>query len=621
MSLSYKTLKPVRVLDPVTDVQSVKDYAILSGGGQVSWKAYTSTAISASSIQFSCPPPAGAFIVDRKQMITLPVRLTMTGTVTTTDAGFTPSVSLLNAGFSAPRAYPFSSSLDTLSVSINNDSVSINMADVVQALLHYNIDNKLKTRDYSLTPNYPDQSFNYADLHGSTRSPLAFYADGLDGAPNQRGAFPYTVVSNATVVASTGGTTATAVIDMLITEPIFLSPFYWGCHDSQGFYNVNSMDFNLTFLNGGGNRMWSHDAITPVATSVAPAATVTTNITNITMQFNAFSSPGFSYNVSQPQLLFKYIRPNLLQTGLGPNIPINYPYFEVQRYPTDIGTLAFSAGPQIFQSNNIQLNQIPRRMYILGRAANSALYSSPNLTDTYLAISNVNIQWAGQNTILSSATQAQLYMLNSKNHGDFTWGQWSGLAVNNAIYPPSFFSVPYGTTGGPLCLEFGTDIQLQPDECPGMNGQYQIQVNATFQNMDATGAHDAVPMTFYLIFVMEGVFTITGLGSAVHQLGVVSKKDVIDAQTQPGVNYRDVESVNGGDFLSGLRDFGSKIDNFLKNSKAISTLAPLVPGAGPYLSKIASNLGYGYGGCESGGVAVGGKRLTKAKLRKTLRNR
>src|ERR1700679_2415869 len=155
MSLSYKALKPVRVLDPVTDVQSVRDYAILSGGNQVSWKAYTSTAISASSIQFSCPPPAGAFIVDRMQTITMPIRLTFTGTVTTTNAGFTPSVSLLNGGFDSPRAYPWSSAVDTLSVSINNDSVSINMADVIQALLHYNIDNRLKTRNYSLTPNYP----------------------------------------------------------------------------------------------------------------------------------------------------------------------------------------------------------------------------------------------------------------------------------------------------------------------------------------------------------------------------------------------------------------------------------------------------------------------------------
>ena len=618
MSLSYKALKPVRVLDPVTDVQSVRDYAILSGGNQVSWKAYTSTAISASSIQFSCPPPAGAFIVDRMQTITMPIRLTFTGTVTTTNAGFTPSVSLLNGGFDSPRAYPWSSAVDTLSVSINNDSVSINMADVIQALLHYNIDNRLKTRNYSLTPNYPDQSFNYADLHGATRSPLAFYADGLDGVPNQRGAFPYTVVSNATVVASTGGTTATAIVDLLVTEPIFLSPFYWGCQDTQGFYNVTSMDFNITMLNNGGFRMWSHDSITPVATSVSPAATVTTNITNITMQFNSFTSPGFSYNVSQPQLLFKYIRPNLLQQGLGPNVPIAYPYAEVQRYPTDIGTLAFSAGPQTFQSNNIQLNQIPRRMYILARASNSALYSSCNLTDTYLVIQNVNIQWAGQNTILSSATQAQLYMLNEQNHGDFTWGQWSGLAVNNAIYPPNAASVPYGTTGGPLCLSFGDQIQLQPDEAPGLQGQYQIQVNATFQNMDATGALDSVPMTFYLIFVMEGTFTITGLGSAVHQLGVISKKDVIDAQTQPGVSYRDIQSVNGGNFLTGFRD---KIDSFLRNSKAISTLAPLIPGAGPYVSKIASNLGYGYGGCESGGVAVGGKRLTKAQLRKTLKNR
>lgn len=617
MSLSYQRLNPVQVLDPITDVKSVRDYAILQGGNKVSWKAYTSTSISQSSIQFSCPPPSGNVIVDRKQYITLPVRLTFTGRIVTTNGAFVPPTSLLNSGFDAPRSYPFSGALDTLQVSINNDSVSVNMSDVVHTLLHYNIDNRLKTRDYSLTPNYPDQSFNYADLHGATRSPLAFYADGLDGVPNQRGAFPYTVVSNATVVPSVGlGTVATAVVDMVISEPLFLSPFYWGCNDSQGFYNVNAMDFNLTFLNQGGFRMWSHDDITAVQTGGGNS--VFSHITGITMQFNAFSAPGFSYQQSQPQMLFKYITPNLLTRGLGPNIPISYGYSDILRFPTDIGTLSAAAGPTIFQSNNIQLNQIPRRMYILARPSNSALYSSANLTDNFLAISNVSIQWANQNTILSTATQQQLYLLNTKNHSDMTWGQFSGLPVYNTIYPPNAASVPYGTTGSPLCLEFATDIQLEPNECPGKQGQYMIQVQATFQNMNVSGAWDAVPMTFYLIMIMEGTFTITGLGSAVHQLGVISEKDIIDSQSKPAIRYRDVEDYNGGDFLSGLKEFGSKINELLKGSKLISNLAQLVPVVGPALSKSAQNLGYG---CEEGGVAVGGKRMSKAQLKKSLMSR
>lgn len=615
MSLSYQRLNPVKVVDPITDVQSVRDYAILQGGNKVSWKAYTSTSISQSSIQFSCPPPSGNVIVDRKQYITLPVRLTFTGIIQTTNAGFVPPTSLLNAAFDAPRAYPFSGALDTLQVSINNDSVSINMSDVIHPLTHYNTDNRLKTREYSLTPTYPDQSFNYSDLFGATRSPLAFYADGLDGVPNQRGSFPYKIVSNPTVVPSTGGTQVTAVVDMVICEPLFLSPFYWGCNDSQGFYNVNAMDFNLTFLNNGGFRMWSHNDIIPVQTGGGNS--VFSHISNISMQFNSFSSPAFGYAQTQPQMLFKYITPNLLTKGLGPNIPISYPYFDLLRFPTDIGTLSVADGIKTFQSNNIQLNQIPRRMYILARPSNSALYSSANLTDTYLPVSNVSIQWANQNTILSTATQQQLYLLNAKNGSDMTWGQFSGLGVNNAVYSPDPTAIPYGTTGSPLCLEFGTDIQLEPNECPGKQGQYMIQVQASFQNLNLTGAWDNIPMTFYLIMCMEGTFTITGLGSAVHQLGVVSEMDILDAQSKPGISYRDVRDINGGDFFSGLKNFGSNLLGILKESKLLSNLAPLVPLVGPALQQSVKNLGYG---CD-GGVAVGGKRITKAQMRKALSER
>lgn len=64
MSLSYNPLNPVLVRDPITDVGTTKDYAILKGGNQVSWKRYTTTSISQSAITFSTPPPSGNVFVD-----------------------------------------------------------------------------------------------------------------------------------------------------------------------------------------------------------------------------------------------------------------------------------------------------------------------------------------------------------------------------------------------------------------------------------------------------------------------------------------------------------------------------------------------------------------------------
>src|SRR5580693_1371132 len=287
MSFSYQKLSPVKVLDPTTDIKSSRHYAVLEGGDKISYKAYTTTSISQSSQQFSTPPPSGGVIVSRAVKYSCPIRITLNGNVNTTNATYTPLTSLLNAGYDAPRAYPLSGSIDTISCTINNTSVSVNLGDVIHPLLHYNIDNKLKTRAYSSTPNYTDQSFNYADLHGAIRSPLAFYSDSIDGSQAQRGGFPFKIVSNPSVIPSPGGTAVTAVIDMLVTEPIFLSPFEWGDDDSQGLYNVNSLDWNISFLNAAWTRMWSHDNLTPVSSDLL-GNNVFSNITSGSVQFNAF---------------------------------------------------------------------------------------------------------------------------------------------------------------------------------------------------------------------------------------------------------------------------------------------------------------------------------------------
>lgn len=616
MSFSYQKLNPIKVVDPILQVDRINDYAVLESGSKVSWKAYTSNSISQSSIQFSCPPPSANIIVDRCQRITLPVRLTFTGIIQTNTGTFTPSVTLLNAGKDAPRAFPFSSGLDTLQVSINNDSVSINMSDIVHAFTRYNIGTDVRSKDYSMTPNYPDQSSNYSDLDGTSRNPLGAYGNGFCDDIVPRGGFPFNIVSNAPVAATTGGAAATAVCDILIHENMFLSPFFWGLarNDNQGFYNVNAMDFNLTFLSQCGMRMWAHSDA-PVATS--GAAEVTSTITAISVQFNGFSSPAFSYSTSQPQMLFKYYSPNLLMP-LSPSIPYSYPYSELTRFPTDIGTLAYSAGAQYFQSNNIQLNQIPRRMYIFARPANSVLQSRCDITDTFLAISNVSIQFANQNTVLSTATQAQLYDINTKNHSEQSWNEWSGQLVYNSAFTGTAGTDRFCGGAGPLCLEFGTDIQLESNEAPGLAGQYQIQVQAQLANMNAGGQWDALAMTLYLVFVNEGVFTITGTASAQHQLGVLSKMDILDAQSQPGLNYRTIQSYNGGDFWNTLANFGSKVNDFLKETKLISKVGSLIPHpVAQGISKGAEAFGYGHGGVAIGGVAIGGRRSGKKSPRRS----
>ncbi len=223
MSYNLNPLHVVQLRTPETDIHSnaMRSYGILRGPAQTSYKPYTTNSISNSSIQWTTPPPSPMILVDKKQYMQLPVRLVF-------NCAAPNSYNLHRNNYSSPRAFPISNSINTLQVNINNTGVSINMSDVIQALLRYNVNEVLQGHDWSLTPSYLDQSQEYSQLVGSIRSPLANYGDSTE-AFSPRGGFPYTIVSN---------TPSQLVIDMVITEPIFLSPFYFGCGNHAGFCGI-----------------------------------------------------------------------------------------------------------------------------------------------------------------------------------------------------------------------------------------------------------------------------------------------------------------------------------------------------------------------------------------------
>lgn len=614
MSLSYQKLQPVLVEDPITLVNDVQSFPVLQGGNKVSFKAFTSNSISSSSMQFSCPPPNGNTIVNRNIRATIPVRLTMTGRLVASNGAYIPASSLLNAGSDAPRFMPLNGSLETLQVNVNNTSVSQPQSDIIHALMRYDICPELRRKEYSTTASYPDCSYNYQDLVGTNKNPLGNYGNVPDGCAPPRGALPFNIVSNTAVVPATGnGTAATAVVDMVITESLLISPLFWGklTQNRQGLYNVNSLDINLSFITGG-MRMWSHSPFV----STDGTNTVTSIIDSISVQFNGFNAPSFSYAQNFPQMLFEYISPNLLtKQRLDPNLPVTYNYHNVTRYPTDIGSIAYGSAPTPVSSNNIQLSSIPERIFIYIRPNNATLQSRCDITDCYMAISNITIQWANQNTVLSTATQDQLYNICLKNGSSQSWMEFTGEGVYNGAFPPNALSAKFGTVGSVICLSTAEQIQLDSSEAPGLNGQYQLQVTAYAQNKNSSGAWDNLPLTMYIVCVSMGTFTVTNLGAAQQQEGVLSATDIITATEMPAVTYDRSERFGGGDFLSSLHSFGSKLNDFLRESKLISTVSGAIPHPiATAVGTVAKSLGYGenMGGCDGSG------RMTKSALRTRL---
>ncbi len=592
MSLSFQKLDPVCVFDSRVMLNKYRTFPVLKSGSQTTFKSFTTTSVSTSSIQFSCPPPSGGIIVDRMVFAYFPVRLTFTGI---------PAVgnTLLNGSNDAPRAFPIAGSIDTLSATINNQSMQINSADIIHALMRYNIDTDLKSRAYSMTPSYQDQSQSYNDIPIGVRNPLSLYQDQPDGAQMARGGFPFTIVSNPT--QTIGGTILTSVVDVAFCEPLFLSPFYAGKTNETGFVNITTMDFNFNFVSQLANRMWSHNATGTTGVPLLSSSCVFGGLAGgPTTQF----SGGL-----QCQLLFQYITPQ--ETMVIPrNMPVTYPYFDTIRFPTDLAQ-STSAVPVTYNSNNIQLNSIPLRIYIYIRERNSDLFGDASHTDTYFKITALTVQFLNSSGLLASATFNAIYDMSRKNGCQLSYTQFGHL-VNN-----SNFTGTFGTVGSVVCLDLAKDIGLPTLMAPGILAQTMIQIQVTASNISGR----TINPTLYVVPVNAGTFTVEGVGQCGLQIGVITPTDVLDCQNNGGINYNDVydHAFTGGDFWSGIKDFGAKLlpylqkaHDFIKDNKLVSKVLNAIPQTQQF-GRIAQDIGYG-----EGGVSAGGARLHRRDLHNRL---
>ncbi len=610
MSYAVHKVPVVRVMDPRVDPFSEKVYAIFTGGKRVSWQPTTTNNISNSGITYSINPPNPGVFVDRKLYKQLPVRIQL-------NCATPNAYPLLRNSYDAPRAFPISSATSTLSATLNNTQFSIQLGDVIQALVHCNTGEDLKTYEYSSTPSYLDQSCNYSDLQGTLRNPLGNYSDSSDGENCPRGGFSqYTVVLN---------TPSQAIIDCVFIEPVFLSPFYFGAGMAEGFLHIQQMNFVWNFIANAAFRMWSHD----ISGVNAPGA-----ITSGQVSFSNFTTlnpANFTYATSLPTMFMCYISPK--ETMPIPSICI-YPYFNYTRYSTDLGSgiLSNTAPSAPITAQNIQLASIPKRLIIYVRATNQSLESSPNLTDNFVSIRTLSINWNNNEGLFSNASQHDLYQMSRSNGLNMSWEQWSGGPVYSSA---GAFGPKIGTLGGPIIVEFGKDIGLDGNEAPGKLGNYNLLVQTGVYNQNQTSGIFPV---LYVIVISEGSVTCENL-DVTPQIGIISTTDILDAQTRPDVSvtYNDVMDVNGGNFFTGLRDFGKKVYGvakkvwpYVKTGLDVARfVAPFIGlGEGGELIDKSQHINYkATGGCDMNhmkdrmhnqdgvgyGVPIGGKMMNRRR--------
>ncbi len=420
----------------------------------------------------------------------------------------------------APRQLPLNSLIDVTTLQINGESISDNTGSSLHPLLCYGNDAYTRSYQFGTSPAMPDAYQEYSDWNtfGNNRSPLSDW--GEVSSEQSRGGFFIETVNSTT-------------FRIVVTEPIFLSPLWQKGSQEEGMVNVNSLRLSLRFK-AGLDRFLSH-------------ASTGNTITSVTTTF-----------YQAPELLINYLTPSLVQPI--PELQV-LPYSKLQHYIRDVPALAGGATTTI-TSDTIRLSVIPRVIYLYVPHAESTKTFA--VSDSFLEITSVNMTWGNQSGLFASASSQQLYTMSVEN----------GLNLD--------FTSVKKFRGSVIAIVMGKDVGLAPNEAPGVNGSYNIQVTLGLKNLGS----NSFTGTFFMSVLNDGTFSI-GDNSARASIGNLTGDMVLMARDSPMGDYHE---IYGGSFWSSLKHIVNKVAHGVETAAVPVATAFGNPAAGQAVQSIASGV-------------------------------
>lgn len=550
----------VLVKDPRLDVTDTIKYAVIKGGQNVTNSKFAAVSASSSQLVFNVQVPSEQTIIDRR------VLLRATLTVGVTSVGGLANTLVCYGVNAALASFPLHQCMDTLSATINNNTVTCNIKDVLPAIL------RLLDDDDLIYHNGASPAFNdivglyYNNTPASDYAYLANSNTGIWGVTDakrfHRGCFPIKSnnssapgVKPVVPAAFNDGATLLNYVTYEITEPLLLSPFMFSNTKSnnQGFYGIQNMNVVANLNNG--YRCFRGP--TPSTSSfLKPSGTgASQGITGISIDM---------WSV-KPELLFTFITPHPSDLMPARNI---VPYYELPRYinsgqdeialaVTTAGGGALTMPTVLAKFNAIQLNQIPDKLIFYTRLKAGLTEQPWGQPDVSLPITNISINFNNNSGILASATTQELWQMSKNNGANTSWPEFLGYGtgVNNdggspASGQPTVNAVPL--SGSYLVLEFGKDIQLTEDfYAAGSLGNFNLQCNVTIAN-NTTYAAAAGDWELVVITMNSGVF-VCERGTSATYTGILTKQDVLDASAQEYYTHDDVKRLVGGGFFDSIK--------------------------------------------------------------------
>jgi len=539
--MSSSDFEKVCVQDDILNTTDKVRYAVFKGAQNITPSQYEAISKSNSSVTWNIQLPSESTVFSRRIMIEVTMKLVMTATFADT----APVGSyLFNYGYSSALSpFPFQSLCNTIQATINNNTVSQNMRDVMFQLLRFN-DRRELARYNNATPTMYDSYLNYNDALGTLNNPLAGWnnvANDQDFQP--RGTFELkSVTGNSPKTADPNPQQRTITIEFTTLEPLLLSPFIW-CDpksNNQGMYGVQTLNFtaNLGLPNKVlriANQNFALDA------NQKPLCTVAL----------ADGADG----ITNAKLLMEFYTRQPSDLVSSRNV---VPFAEYPRYITPLTVSSFDAGVvagfQNFQS--IQLNSVPDKLIICCR---KVLGNQSNFdSDSFLPIKKISINFNNKAGLLSSATDWDLWRMSVESGSNQTFQEFKGYASVGTNVPSGanyYNKIPL--CGSVLALEMGRHVELDDVYAPGSIGAFQLQFQIQFENnTGATILPNAYEMV--LITMNSGVFTIER-GTSQTYTSILSRADVLSVSSQPSHSKSALARLVGGSWEDSFKSLCASI--------------------------------------------------------------
>jgi hypothetical protein len=594
----------VLVKDPRLDVSDSIKYAVIKGGQNVTMAPYNAISYSNSQIVFNVQVPSEQTIIDRRVLLSTDLELC----VVTDEEGAVGASGCYYGIWSALACFPLHQLMTVMSATINNNTVSINIRDVLPVMTRLLDCEDLVTYNSS-TPTFVDTYASYSPLVAGVgiSHPNAAYWAVDDTSKMHRGGFAPKQHS-----LTVGETSTVEVFKWQLIEPLLLSPFFFSNlkSNNQGFYGIQNLNF--VFNVGGLNRVFrglgvgaAGNANAASESNPSPGALIAnTRLNGITGVFPGNNPNGTGNMFSNTRLLFNFLTPHPSDLLPARNI---VPFYELPRYITPQSVnlaaspaaaasgLIYSAADntQEISTNSLQLNQIPDKLLLYVRKVGSS--QSWGDADVAYPITGVKINFNNNSGILASAQTVDLWQMSRNNGVRSTWNDWKGGAVvEQSSYTPAVASGTVATTppvttpavpaeypafpasvasvmtvaptfGSYLALEFGKDIQLTEDfYAAGSLGNFNIQIYVTVANNQPYAIGSTNPsnqqnnLEIVLVTMNSGVF-VCERGTSSTYTGILTKQDVLEASQQEHYTHDDVARMVGGGFFDSLKSGFSKL--------------------------------------------------------------